>query len=147
VKYLAPYIFRVAISNKRIERLSNGKVTFRYRKTDTGTLRSCTLRAEAFIHRFLQHVLPRGFVKVRYYGFLASGCRSQLAALRQQLGPLAADQFSDCETEREDASDVETDSSDNAVVLCPQCEQPMQRRKIHPGERHPRGGWPPWRAT
>lgn len=147
LKYLAPYIFRVAISNKRIEQLNNGKVTFRYRKTDTGTFRSCTLRAEAFIHRFLQHVLPRGFVKVRYYGFLASGCRSQLTALRQQLGPLTADHLSDCETEREDASEVETDSSDNAVVLCPQCGQPMQRRKIHPGERHPRRGWPPWRAT
>ena len=83
LKYLAPYIFRVAISNNRIERLSNGKVTFRYRTTDTGTLRTCTLPAKEFIRRFLQHVLPKGFVKVRYYGFLASGCRPQLAALRQ----------------------------------------------------------------
>ena len=61
--YLAPYIFRVAISNKRILKLADGKVTFRYRTTDTGKLRHCTLPAQEFIRRFLQHVLPRGFVK------------------------------------------------------------------------------------
>jgi hypothetical protein len=76
LKYLAPYIFRVAISNQRILKLANGKVTFRYRTTDTGTLRTCTLPAEEFIRRFLQHVLPKGFVKVRYYGFLAV-CRRE----------------------------------------------------------------------
>jgi hypothetical protein len=85
LKYLAPYIFRVAISNNRIIKLANGKVTFRYRASDTGKLRTCTLPAEEFIRRFLQHVLPKGFVKVRYYGFLASGCRKRLASIRQQL--------------------------------------------------------------
>ncbi len=81
LKYLAPYIFRVAISNNRILKLADGKVTFRYRTTDTGKLETCTLPTEEFIRRFSQHVLPKGFVKVRYYGFLASGCRQQLAAL------------------------------------------------------------------
>jgi hypothetical protein len=51
-------------------------VTFRYRTTDTGTLRSCTLLAEDFIRRFLQHVLPKGFVKVRYYGFFSQASSS-----------------------------------------------------------------------
>ena len=74
LKYLAPYIFRVAISNKRILRLAEGKVTFRYRTSDTDKLTTCVLPAEEFIRRFLQHVLPKGFVKVRYYGFLARGC-------------------------------------------------------------------------
>ena len=95
LKYLAPYIFRVAISNNRILKLEDGKVTFRYRTSDTGKplvlwprdrgLSTCTLPAEEFIRRFLQHVLPKGFVKVRYYGFLSSGCRQRLTALRQQL--------------------------------------------------------------
>ncbi len=85
LKYLAPYVFRVAISNRRLVKLENDQVTFRYRTTDTGQLKLCTLSAEAFIHRFLQHVLPKGFVKVRYFGFFAPGCRKRLAALRQQL--------------------------------------------------------------
>jgi hypothetical protein len=58
LKYLAPYIFRVAISNRRLVKLENDQVTFRYRTSDTGQLRLCTLSAEEFINRFLQHVLP-----------------------------------------------------------------------------------------
>ena len=143
LKYLAPYIFRVAISNNRIERLADGKVTFRYRATDTGNLRTCTLPAGEFIRRFLQHVLPKGFVKVRYYGFLASGCRPQLAALRQQLGSLAADQPSDSDVDGGDEPSAEPDSADGAAVLCPSCGQPMQRRSIRPGEQCPRGRCPP----
>ena len=85
LKYLAPYVFRVAISNRRLVKLENDQVTFRYRATDTGQLKLCTLSAKEFIHRFLQHVLPKGFVKVRYFGFFAPGCRKRLAALRQQL--------------------------------------------------------------
>jgi hypothetical protein len=75
LKYLAPYVFRVAISNRRLIKLESDQVTFRYRATDTGKLKLCTLSAKEFIHRFLQHVLPKGFVKVRYYGFFAPGCR------------------------------------------------------------------------
>jgi len=86
-KYLAPYIFRVAISNSRLLKVENDQVTFRYRASDTGQSRTCTLAAEEFIHRFLQHVLPKGFVKVRYYGFLSVAQRAQLTKLRQQLAP------------------------------------------------------------
>jgi hypothetical protein len=85
LKYLAPYVFRVAISNRRLVKLENDQVTFRYRTTDTGQLKLCTLSVEAFIHRFLQHVLPKGFVKVRYFDFFALGCRQHLVTLRQQL--------------------------------------------------------------
>lgn len=143
LKYLAPYIFRVAISNNRIERLANGKVTFRYRTTDTGTLRTCTLPVVEFIRRFLQHVLPKSFVKVRYYGFLASGCRLQLIALRQLLGPLAADQISDSDVDTGDEPSAEPGSSGGTVVLCPSCGRPMQRRSIRSGEQCPRGRCPP----
>jgi len=85
LKYLAPYIFRVAISNRRLVKLEHDQVTIRYRTTDTGQLRLCTLSVEEIIHRFLQHALPKGFVKVRYYGFFVPGYRLHLAALRQQL--------------------------------------------------------------
>jgi hypothetical protein len=86
-KYLAPYIFRVAISNSRLLKVENDHVTFRYRASDTGQSKLCTLTAEEFLHRFLQHVLPKGFVKVRYYGFLSVAQRAQLTMLRQQLTP------------------------------------------------------------
>jgi hypothetical protein len=137
LKYLAPYIFRVAISNRRIERLANGKVTFRYRTTDTGKLRTCTLMVEEFIRRFLQHVLPKGFVKVRYYGFLASGCRPQLAILRQLLGSLAAVQPPDTDISDEDDRTTERGSSDNTTMFCPSCGRPMLRRIIHSRGRCP----------
>ena len=86
-KYLAPYIFRVAISNRRLLKVENDRVTFRYRASDSGQPKLCTLAVEEFIHRFLQHVLPKGFVKVRYYGFLSVAQRAQLMTLRQQLAP------------------------------------------------------------
>ncbi len=73
LKYLAPYVFRVALSNKRILMVEDGQVTFRYQDGATKRQRTCTLSAEAFIHRFLQHVLPKGFVKVRYYGLAGTG--------------------------------------------------------------------------
>ena len=65
LKYLAPYIFRVAISNKRILKLENEQVTFRYRATDTGQERLCTLAAEEFIRRFLQAVFFTAHVRPR----------------------------------------------------------------------------------
>jgi len=142
LKYLAPYVFRVAISNKRILGLKDGKVTFRYRQSDTGKLKTCTLPVHEFIRRFLQHVLPRGFVKVRYFGFFASGCRERLAALREHLDSLAADLPTLPQAgkgERADepgAPDVEPPSR---VVLCPSCQRPMRRGSIPPGLLIPKG--------
>jgi len=57
-KYLAPYIFRVAISNPRLVKLEQDQVTFCYKSSQTGQTQHCTLAADAFLHRFLQHVLP-----------------------------------------------------------------------------------------
>jgi hypothetical protein len=86
-EYLAPYIFRVALSNSRLVSGENNLVTFRYRDSNTGQAKLLALEPFEFIHRFLQHVLPKGFVKVRYYGFLAPGARPKLALIRQQLSP------------------------------------------------------------
>jgi hypothetical protein len=133
LKYLAPYIFRVAISNNRILKLEDGRVTFRYRTSDTGKLRTCTLPAEEFIRRFLQHVLPKGFVKVRYYGFLSSGLRRRLAAIRQQLDDPALDQppvLEDADTHLQTADYPSDDLSAHPMVLCPSCGRVMQRRSI-----------------
>jgi hypothetical protein len=80
LRYLAPYIFRVALSNKRLVAMSDNSVTFRFRPSGSREWRLCTLFATEFIRRFLQHVLPKGFVKVRYYGFFSPG---QQRVLRQ----------------------------------------------------------------
>jgi hypothetical protein len=99
LKYLARYTHRVAISNRRLVALQDGEVTFRWKDyAHGGGPRTMTLKATEFIRRFLLHVVPSGFVRIRHYGFLANRvCREKLALCRALLGvgtapePLAAD--------------------------------------------------------
>ena len=86
LKYFAPYVFRVAISNNRIIKLENDQVTFVYKHPETKKWIPVTLHVFEFLRRFLQHVLPRGFKKVRHYGFLNSKYRDLLATLQYILG-------------------------------------------------------------
>jgi len=125
LKYLAPYIFRVAISNNRILKLENDQVTFRYRDTEIGAERLCTLGAEDFIHRFLQHVLPKGFVKVRYYGIFSPGSRKLLAALRQQFEKTRSTIPTLSEDSAIDDRSTELISPVH-IPNCPVCGRPMQ---------------------
>ena len=87
LKYLARYTHRVAISNGRLISVENGKVRFRWRDSRHNN-RSSTMRLDGdeFIRRFLLHVLPAGFVKIRHFGFLANRNRQQaLEMCRQHL--------------------------------------------------------------
>jgi Putative transposase/Transposase zinc-binding domain len=88
LKYLAGYTHRVAISNGRLLRLENGQVTFRWKDYARGSRQSImTLEATEFIRRFLLHVLPSGFVRIRYYGFMANRVRAQnVERCRELLG-------------------------------------------------------------
>ena len=84
--YLARYTHRVAISNHRLVSFIDGKVTFRWKDYAHGAKqRLMTLTAEEFLRRFLQHVLPKGFVRIRFFGFLAARRRGELLPLCQQL--------------------------------------------------------------
>jgi hypothetical protein len=74
LKYLAPYVFKVAISNNRIIKVENNTVLFQYTKPHSRRIRTMALNAMEFIRRFLQHVLPTGFMKIRYYGFMNPNC-------------------------------------------------------------------------
>jgi len=85
LEYLARYVFRIALVNSRLEQFEHGQVTFRYRDGRTGLMRQCTLDAVAFLGRFLQHVLPQGFTKVRHYGLFSPSRRDLLALAREQL--------------------------------------------------------------
>ena len=76
--YLARYTHRVAISNHRLVDVSNNHVTFRWKDYRHGSqVRLMTLSAEEFLRRFCLHVLPKGFVRIRFYGFLAPRCRTE----------------------------------------------------------------------
>lgn len=78
LSYLARYIFRPAISNTNILSLENGKVKFRFKKAETKLWHEMELSALKFIQRYLQHVLPKRFVKVRYYGLYAHAYKKKL---------------------------------------------------------------------
>src|SRR5271169_1175133 len=83
--YLARYVFRVALTNARIVGLDDETVTFQYKERKTGASRTCRLSGQAFLRRFLQHVLPRGFHKVRYFGLWHPAQRHNAARVRQML--------------------------------------------------------------
>jgi hypothetical protein len=114
LKYLARYTHRVAISNGRLLGLDNGQVRFRWRDSRHNNRSSVmSLDAVEFIRRFLLHVLPAGFVKIRHFGLLANRNRRQrLALCRLHLGATAAD-----------PSTLLTEQQKCALSrLCPQCK-------------------------
>jgi hypothetical protein len=119
LKYLAAYIFQVAISNNRIVKVENGQVTFRYKNRHSRKFSYCTLPAEKFIQRFLQHILPKGFIKVRYYGLFSPSYRPWLHQLRLLLTPPAP------EPEPQPAPQSTTPRPE-PTCSCPTCGQPMR---------------------
>ncbi len=121
----------MAISNNRIVKINNQQVTFRYKATDTGKIKTYKLSVEEFIRRFLQHVLPKGFVKVRYYGFFSPGLRARLACLHEQLGRPQSDEPSIDGEHQVNPQQIDS-------VPCPSCGQIMHKQKIIPSnERKP----------
>ena len=105
--YLSRYTHRVAISNSRLIALDDTGVTFRYkdyRRSGDKRYRAMTLDPDEFIRRFLLHVLPTGFHRIRHYGLLASaGCAANIARARVLLA----------------APQPEADRSDDANTACP----------------------------
>ena len=82
VAYLAPYVHRVAISDHRIKAVTESSVTYQYKPKKSKKVLSRTVPGEAFVKSFAQHILPSGFRKVRYYGWMASNSRTKLEELR-----------------------------------------------------------------
>jgi hypothetical protein len=82
LKYLAPYVFKVAVSDHRIVSVEDRTVTIRYRKPGGNPTRTTELDVMEFIRRFLRHVLPTGFMKVRYYGFMNPNSAVSLEKVR-----------------------------------------------------------------
>jgi hypothetical protein len=88
LQYLGRYIYRVAFANSRLIRIDGGQVTFRYQDRKKRQWKTKTLPATEFIGRFLQHVLPRGTHKVRYYGIWNPSQRSLLRRVQLVTSPL-----------------------------------------------------------
>ena len=117
LNYLARYIFRVAISNSRLEKIENGEVTFRYRDNRSQQLRRLKLTGVEFIRRFLQHTLPRGCAKVRYYGIWSPACSEQLEQARTLLDAATANPIRDAVLN----SPLTEQLAPTAPAPCPHC--------------------------
>jgi hypothetical protein len=120
LKYLARYTHRVAISNRRLIALEDGEVTFHWKDyAHGGGPKAMTLKAVEFIRRFLLHVLPAGFVRIRHYGFLANRvCREKLALCRALLGVATTPEPATSEPPFEAKETVE---GETAADVCPSC--------------------------
>jgi len=85
LRYLSRYVFRVAISNNRIKSIENDVIKFRYKDREKKKWKIMVLTAMEFIRRFLQHVLPKGFMKIRHYGFLNPNCALPIEKIRDLI--------------------------------------------------------------
>lgn len=118
LQYLARYTHRVAISNHRIVNFTDGKVTFLWKDYAHGSKRRLmTLTAEEFLRRFLLHTLPRGFIRIRFFGFLANRRRAALLPLCQQL--------LDANPRSRSPTRPATSAHLPALWVCPHCGGPM----------------------
>ena len=125
LKYLARYTHRVAISNRRLLRLNNGQVTFRVKDYAAGGRQTtCTLTAVEFIRRYLQHVLPRGFMRIRHFGFMANRFRREnLDQCRQLLDMALRSTVTESETPIDQPSNPTGDGTLDNEDMCPVCRR------------------------
>jgi hypothetical protein len=123
LKYLARYTHRVAISNRRLVAMHDGRVTFRWKDyAQEGRQRRMTLAATEFIRRFLLHVLPHGFVKIRHYGFMANRFRQAKRELCRRLLDVPSVPSSPSASDERPANDLpETIAIEPACRPCPHC--------------------------
>ena len=142
LKYLARYTHRIAISNHRLLHVDDARVTFRFKDYRGRRPRSLSLPIAEFVRRFLLHVLPKGFVRIRYYGFLANGTRARLLACCREA--LAQDAASS-EKRPDPLGDGEEFLAllPERLRLCPHCKHGVLRcvqilERPPPGRRRPR---------
>jgi hypothetical protein len=117
LRYLGRYTHRVAISNHRLLAFDQGAVTFRWKNyAHGGKPGKMTLAATEFLRRFFLHVLPKGFVRIRHFGFLANRCRVSLLALSRQLLPSTSSRQEELRTEK---------AHSDSLWHCPRCSASM----------------------
>ena len=136
--YLARYAFRIAITNARIITMDNTHVTFKYKLRETSQWKACRLTGVEFLRRFLMHVLPKGFHKLRYYGLWHHSKRDlqqRARLLLSLLGPLRLAEcllIAELAAEADSASENQGASEERFSPSCPYC---ASRRVEHLQER------------
>jgi hypothetical protein len=122
IEYLARYTHRTAISDGRLLGLADDRVNLRYKDYRDGRWKVMALDAEVLIQRFLLHILPRGLVRIRHYGFLANACRAKkLPRLRQAIA--------ETRQAMPEAGEPEPDTAkagESWCLPCPRCQRPMR---------------------
>ena len=121
LEYLGRYTHRVAITNNRIKNMDNGNVTFTYKdRKNNNQVKEMTLPADEFIRRFMLHVLPPGFMKIRYYGFLAHTNKNKsIPLLRKLIDPGA----NLPEKVEETLKELMLRLTGMDITLCPKCRK------------------------
>lgn len=129
--YLGRYTHRVAISNNRLLDIDNGQIRFRWKDYRHGSAKGImTLDANEFIRRFLLHVVPTGFMRIRHYGFLANRhCEAKLACCRRlpgtpaQTSPILMASAERSSDSGQDYRDHYEQLTGNSLRMCPHCKQ------------------------
>ena len=125
LEYLGRYTHRVAISNNRIQSIVNEKVTFTYRdRANDNELKTMTIAAGEFIRRFLLHVLPDGFMKIRYFGFLSNKNKGESIQLIRKLINSDTDWP---ETKKETVIEILFRLIGEDITCCPECKKGKMR--------------------
>jgi len=136
--YLSRYVFKTATANRWVQRLADGRVRWPYRDSQTGQWSSLDLAPEELLRRYLQHVLPKGFTRVRLFGWFHPAARKRLNIVRALLGQAPALTAQERQVWLEQPKDDLLPAGDptdpdatclaaGAVPLCPRCRKPMER--------------------
>ena len=136
--YLARYAFRIAITNARIVAMDETHVTFKYKQRETGEWKLCRLTGVEFLRRFLMHVLPRGFHKLRYYGLWHHSKRHLQQRARLLLSLLAPVRLAECLAIADLAEEAERVQEGNDAMeegFSPSCPHCASRRVEHVRQR------------
>ena len=118
--YLGRYVFKTAISNERIKAVASGKVTLAYRdRRDDNRKKEITLSADEFIRRFLTHVLPSSYMRIRHFGFLSNRSRKvNIARVKKLLG-VSVDSGKKAD---QNAQEIMLELTGKDISRCPQCK-------------------------
>lgn len=136
LRYLGRYTHRIAIGNERLVALEDGQVTLRYRdRKHDNAKKLLRIDAGTFVRRFLRHVLPRGFVRVRHFGLQANGCRTRLLDKARLLLGSPASPKHDLSI-RESWQDLFRRLVGRDPTRCPYCKHGVLRFVISPESLH-----------
>lgn len=131
LRYLSRYIFKTATANRTVHLLANGKVRWPYRDSQTGQHQFIDLEAHQLMSRFLQHVLPQGYGRVRWFGWLHPAAKlraNRVRALLKQKPTLSQAELRAWQpppAEEEPAGDEPPTRTASTTPLCPRCQKPM----------------------